>query len=182
MNKNDLSSRHFQRKISQFCELRIAPISYRRVLEKIHPLLVSLIIYRESPPLLNGHIDWTAITQACGIEADLTAELKKRLQPGLDAIIRWLGATPAAEADSWPGQNGVRPEQPPRLQPESLNVRRPMASLPRLNRCHVGRLQNRSALSLKHYSKRQKIPRAFRKHLSIICVGSATPIGSSIAT
>ncbi len=108
MNKNDLSSRHFQRKISQFCELRIAPIVYRRVLEKIHPFLVSLIIYRESPPLVNGHIDWTAITQACGIEADLTAELKKRLQPGLDAIIRWLGATPAAEADSWPGQNGVR--------------------------------------------------------------------------
>jgi hypothetical protein len=32
------------------------------------------------------------IGQACGIEAELTAELKKQLRPGLDAIIRWLGA------------------------------------------------------------------------------------------
>ncbi|QCL97720.1 hypothetical protein EXN32_20620 [Agrobacterium tumefaciens] len=97
MTKHDLSSRHFQRKISEFCELRIAPIASRRVLENIRPYLASLIIYRKSPPLLNGHIDWTMISQACGIEAELTAELKKQLRPGLDAIIRWLGAPPAAE-------------------------------------------------------------------------------------
>lgn len=85
MTKHDLSSRHFQRKISEFCELRIAPIASRRVLENIRPYLASLIIYRKSPPLLNGHIDWTMISQACGIEAELTAELKKQLRPGLDA-------------------------------------------------------------------------------------------------
>jgi hypothetical protein len=76
MSKNDLSSRHFRRKISAFCELRIAPIASRRVLETIRPYLVTLIIYRKLPPLLNGHIDWTTIGQACGIEAELTAELK----------------------------------------------------------------------------------------------------------
>lgn len=76
MSKNDLSSRQFQRKIFEFCEFRIAPIASRRVLENIRPYLVSLIIYRKSPPLLNGHIDWTTIGQACGIEAELTAELK----------------------------------------------------------------------------------------------------------
>ncbi len=97
MTKHDLSSRHFQRKISEFCELRIAPIAPGRVLENIRPYLASLIIYRKSPPLLNGHIDWTMINQACGIEAELAAELKKQLRPGLDAIIRWLGAPPAAE-------------------------------------------------------------------------------------
>lgn len=97
MTKNDLSSRHFQRKISEFCELRIAPIASRRVLENIRPYLISLIIYRKSPPLLNGHIDWTVIGQACGLEAEFTAELKKQLRPGLDAIIRWLDAPPAAE-------------------------------------------------------------------------------------
>ncbi len=97
MTKHDLSSRHFQRKISEFCELRIAPIASRRVLENIRPYLASLIVYRKSPPLLNGHIDWTMIGQACEIEAELTAELKKQLRPGLDAIIRWLGAPPAAE-------------------------------------------------------------------------------------
>ncbi|MBP1852737.1 hypothetical protein J2Z17_004196 [Rhizobium halophytocola] len=97
MTKNDLSSHHFQRKISEFCELRIAPIASRRALENIRPYLASLIIYRKSPPLLNGHIDWTTIGQACGIETELTAELQKRFRPGLDAIIRWLGAPPAVE-------------------------------------------------------------------------------------
>ena len=97
MTKHDLSSRPFQRKISEFCELRIAPITSRRALENIRPFLISLIIYRKSPPLLNGHIDWAMIGQACGIEAELTAELKKQLRPGLDAIIRWLDAPPAAE-------------------------------------------------------------------------------------
>ncbi|UXT60719.1 hypothetical protein FY134_23755 (plasmid) [Agrobacterium fabrum] len=97
MTKHDLSSRHFQRKISKFCELRIAPIASRRVLENIRPYLASLIIYRKSPPLLNGHIDWTMISQACGIEAELTAELRKQLRPGLNAIIRWLGTPPAEE-------------------------------------------------------------------------------------
>lgn len=97
MTKKDLSSRNFQRKISEFCELRIAPFKSKRVLENVRPYLLSLIIYRKSPPFLNGHVDWATIGQSCGIEVELTAELKKQLRPGLDAIIRWLGAPPAAE-------------------------------------------------------------------------------------
>ncbi|WP_205583933.1 hypothetical protein [Neorhizobium sp. NCHU2750] len=110
MTKNELGSRHFQRKISEFCELRIAPIASWRVLENIRPYLASLIIYRKSPPLLNGHIDWMTIGQACGIETELTAELKKQLQPGLNAIIRWLGAPPAAE-ERRPPKRAVRPKK-----------------------------------------------------------------------
>ncbi len=108
MTKHDLSSRHFQRKISEFCELRIAPIASRRVLENIRPYLASLIVYRKSPPLLNGHIDWAAIGQNCGIEAEMTVELKKQLRPALDAIIRWLGAPPAAE-ERRPPRSKARP-------------------------------------------------------------------------
>lgn len=67
------------------------------MLENIRSYLVSLIVYRKSPLLLNGQIDWTTIGKACGIEAELTAELKEQIRPGLDAIIRWLGAPPAAE-------------------------------------------------------------------------------------
>jgi hypothetical protein len=109
MTKNDISSRHFQRKISEFCELRIAPIASRRVMENIRPYLISLIIYRKSPPRLNGHIDWMTIGQACGIEAELTLELKKQLRPGLDSIIRWLEAPPAAE-----GRRSPKPTVSPR--------------------------------------------------------------------
>ena len=97
MPKHDLSSRHFQRKISQFCDLRIAPITSKRVLENIRPFLISLIIYRNSPPLGSGQLDWTAIGQTCDIEAELTVELKKRLRPRLEAIIRWLDGAPAVE-------------------------------------------------------------------------------------
>jgi len=79
--------------------MSIAPITSRRVLDNIQPYLVSLIIYRKSPPILNGRIDWTTIGQACGIDAELTAELKKHLRPGLEAIIRWLG-TPRAAQDA----------------------------------------------------------------------------------
>ncbi len=110
MTKHDISSRHFQRKISEFCELRIAPIASRRALENIRPYLASLIVGRKSPPLLNGYIDWTMIGQACGVEAELTAELKKQLRPGLDAIIRWLGAPSAAE-ERRPPKSKVRPNK-----------------------------------------------------------------------
>jgi hypothetical protein len=61
MPKQDLSSHHFQRKISEFCEVRKAPIAPKRVLENIRPYLISLIIYRKPPPILNGRIDWTTI-------------------------------------------------------------------------------------------------------------------------
>ena len=144
MTKHDLSSRHFQRKISKFCELRIAPIASRRVLENIRPYLASLIIYRKSPPLLNGHIDWTMISQACGIEAELTAELKKQLRPGLDAIIRWLGVPPAAEERRRQSRQLARAKwrppgkQLPHPRPESRNARRPTVPLPGLRRHSAG--------------------------------------------
>ncbi len=97
MPKHDLSSSNFQRKISQFCEIRIAPITSKKVLENVRPYLISLVIYRKSPPRLNGRIDWARLGQACGIEDELTPELKKQLRLGLAAIIRWLGAPPIAE-------------------------------------------------------------------------------------
>jgi hypothetical protein len=97
MPKQDIASRQFQRKISDFCELRIAPIAPKRVLENIRPYLISLVIYRKSPPLLNGRINWTMIGEICGIEDDMTPELKNHLRPGLDAILRWLRMPPAAE-------------------------------------------------------------------------------------
>ncbi|MFN7026080.1 MAG: hypothetical protein ACK4QP_16525, partial [Pseudorhizobium sp.] len=97
MATHDLSIHHFQRKISDFCEVRIAPIASQRVLESIRPYLIGLVIHRRLPPIVSGRMDWTAIGQACGIDGELTAELKKQLRPGLDAIIRWLGTAPVAE-------------------------------------------------------------------------------------
>lgn len=97
MTKHDLSTHHFQRKIADFCEVRIAPIASHRVLESIRPYLVGLVIHRRPPPIVSGRMDWTAIGEVCGIENQLTAELKKALRPGLEAIIRSLGEPPAAD-------------------------------------------------------------------------------------
>ncbi|MGK9055263.1 hypothetical protein [Neorhizobium petrolearium] len=118
MPKQDIASRQFQRKIIEFCEVRIAPATSNRVLENIKPYLVCLIIYRKSPPLLNGRINWAAIADACGIEEDLAPELKKQLRPGLDAIIRWLGA-PAALEDSRPSKRKSRAATPGMRAPTS---------------------------------------------------------------
>ena len=82
MTKHDLSTHHFQRKISDFCEVRIAPIASQRVLKSIRPYLIGLVIHRRPPPIVSGRIDWAVIGEACGIEGDLTAELKKAAASG----------------------------------------------------------------------------------------------------
>lgn len=99
MRNQSTSSLHFQCKISEFCNIRIAPVVTKRALEKIRSYLTSLVIYRQAPPMRNGRIDWQAIAGACGIEDEMTAELKKNLRPGLDAIIRWLDKERPAEDD-----------------------------------------------------------------------------------
>lgn len=97
MRKQSTSSLHFQRKISEFCNIRVAPFASNRALENIRPYLTSLIIYRKAPPMRNGRIDWQAVAGACGIEDEMTAELKKNLRSGLEAIIRWLDTERPAE-------------------------------------------------------------------------------------
>lgn len=115
MSKPDLSSRHFQRKISAFCELRIAPITTKRATEGINSYLINLIVHRGSPALVNGRIDWTEISHACGIDGEFSDDLKKQVRIALDAILRWLGAAPAAE-DLRPTRNTPRPGEPNRRQ------------------------------------------------------------------
>jgi integrase len=97
MPKEDLSSRHFQRKIAQFIELRIAPLTSKRTQEKINSYLIGLIAHRRSPPLQGDRIDWTEIARACGVGSELTSDVKKQVGIALDAILRWLGAPPVAD-------------------------------------------------------------------------------------
>lgn len=99
MRNQSASSLHFQRKISEFCNVRIAPVATKRALENIRPYLISLIIHRETPPMRNGRIDWQAVADACGIEDEMTAELKKTVRSGLEAILRWLGRERPEEDD-----------------------------------------------------------------------------------
>jgi hypothetical protein len=45
MAKHDLSVHHFQRKILDFCEVRIAPSASKRVQESIRLYLIRLVIH-----------------------------------------------------------------------------------------------------------------------------------------
>lgn len=116
MSKPDLSSRHFQSKISKFCELRIAPIASKRTLSNVEAYLVKLIAHRRAPPLLNGRIDWTEIAQACRLGGDLTGDLKQQIRIALDAILRWLGAPPVA-GESRSAKRVVRSQDPDQRKP-----------------------------------------------------------------
>ncbi|PJR12752.1 hypothetical protein [Sinorhizobium meliloti] len=90
MRNQTASSIHFQRKIAEFCNVRLAPLVSKRTLDNNKPYLTSLIIYRKHPPMRMNRIDWRSISDACGLEDELTAALKKNLQPGLEAITRWI--------------------------------------------------------------------------------------------
>jgi hypothetical protein len=90
MKTQTASSLHFQRKISDFCDVRIASLVPKRALENVRSYLTSLIIYRKHPPMRTGRIDWQSVSDACGLEGELTAALKKNLQCGFEAITRWI--------------------------------------------------------------------------------------------
>lgn len=89
MNKQSASSFHFQRKISEFCQVRISPILSGQEFENIRSYLASLILHRKKPPMRSGGIDWRDFAEACGLESELTSELRQTLRPALDAIIRF---------------------------------------------------------------------------------------------
>ncbi|QLF71633.1 hypothetical protein FE840_018450 (plasmid) [Peteryoungia desertarenae] len=97
MPNQNISSHHFQKKISKFCDERVGPVASKRTLENIKPYLISFIICRKSPPLLNGRIDWAAVEDACGVRDKLTVDLKKQVSFAFDAVRRWLGETPIVE-------------------------------------------------------------------------------------
>lgn len=82
----------FQRKISDFCTLRLAPLLQQRTFENVRAYMIGLVQFRSHPPTRAGKIDWQGIALACDMESELTAEVKRAVQPGFDAIARYLGA------------------------------------------------------------------------------------------
>jgi len=46
-----------------------------------------------------SRVDWQAICDACGLKEEMTPELKKNLQPGLEAIVRWIAQKKVKDDD-----------------------------------------------------------------------------------
>jgi hypothetical protein len=90
MRNQSALSIQFQRKISTFCDVRVAPLVSSRELNNIRPYLLSLIIYRKYPQTRSGRTNWLSIQAACGLETVMSDALRKTLQSGLEAIVRWI--------------------------------------------------------------------------------------------
>ncbi|MFS8046491.1 hypothetical protein [Rhizobium sp. BR 314] len=93
--KKNSASDVFQRKISDFCDLRLAPLLQPRSFENLKGFMIGLIVFQSRPPLRAGRVDFQEIATLCGMDAEMSPELKRAAQPGFDAILRWLGATKA---------------------------------------------------------------------------------------
>lgn len=97
MPNEDLSKLHFQKKISTYCDVLIAPVAPDWVVENIRPYLLSLITFKKTPALASNRYDWRQIAHDCGIDEALTTTSKKQLRPALDAIMRWLKEPPVED-------------------------------------------------------------------------------------
>ncbi|TXH98978.1 MAG: hypothetical protein E6Q76_20795 [Rhizobium sp.] len=91
--KKSSASDVFQRKIADFCDMRLKPLLQPRSFENIKGFMIGLIVFQSRPPLRAGRVDWQEIASLCGMDEEMSPELKKAAQPGFDAILRWLGAT-----------------------------------------------------------------------------------------
>lgn len=122
MPNEDLSKRHFQKKISTYCDVRIVPVAPDWVVDNLRAYLLALIAFRTTPALANNRYDWRQIARDCGIDEALTTALKKQLRPALDAIMRWL-KEPPVEDDA---KKGKRPQARPKARATNKFAPSPM--------------------------------------------------------
>ncbi|NSZ66093.1 hypothetical protein G6L16_024240 (plasmid) [Agrobacterium tumefaciens] len=88
----DQSAIVFRRKISSFCDMKLAPLTDAIQLRALSEYMTRLVDDRMPPPMLGRHVNWEEISLACGC-AQTSAELRRVAQYGFDAISRWLAET-----------------------------------------------------------------------------------------
>ncbi|RZS76658.1 hypothetical protein EV217_4873 [Phyllobacterium myrsinacearum] len=124
------SSPHlFEHKIASFCEMRLSPLIEPETFLKLKEFMVGLVQMRARPPMKSGKIDWQEVAIACRLTTEPSSEVKRRAQPGFDAIVRWLDSigentdTPSPSVRVQPGA-GVREwERPIKVKAEALRQR-----------------------------------------------------------
>lgn len=88
----DQSAIVFRRKISSFCDMKLAPLTDARQFRALSEYMTRLIDDRMPPPMLGRHVNWEEISFACSC-GQASAELRRIAQYGFDAISRWLAET-----------------------------------------------------------------------------------------
>ncbi|MEI9407645.1 hypothetical protein [Mesorhizobium salmacidum] len=82
------------RKLSDFCQIRVAPVLPPHEAERVRVYLISLFNSRTRPPTLSRGYDWQAIAHQCGIPIEQFDVARKVIEPGLDAIVRAIRNLP----------------------------------------------------------------------------------------
>lgn len=96
----------FPRMIERFLRQRGASALPPRDLERLATYLRGLISENVLPPRVAGRPDWTEIAATCGIDADALTSAGRVLEPGIDAIVRFVG--PKAKVRKTDTDNGKR--------------------------------------------------------------------------
>lgn len=106
-NDDQCTAGVFPRMIDQFLRQRSASVLPPRDLERLGSYLRAVIKEAVLPPRAEGRLDWNEIAVASGVDADALAGAGSVLEPGIDAITRFVGQTarrhklaPAAVKDS----------------------------------------------------------------------------------
>ncbi|WP_414676687.1 hypothetical protein [Mesorhizobium sp.] len=92
--------------IEQFLRQRVAEALPPRELERLSAYLYSLIANKQLPPRCGGRPDWLGIAHECDIAVDTLERASEVLEPGIDALTRYVGA--AATKDRQGRKGGIK--------------------------------------------------------------------------
>lgn len=87
--------------IEQFLQQRGATVLPPRELEAIRGYLLDLIANDQQPPRYAGHPDWELIADICRIDADRLADAGAVLEPGFDAVKRFVARCQRSARMAW---------------------------------------------------------------------------------
>lgn len=82
------------RKLSDFCQVRVAPMLPPHEAERVRSYMVALVINCRHPPKRKRGYDWDEIAVQCAIPYELIIGARKAIEPGFDAIVRGLKNAP----------------------------------------------------------------------------------------
>jgi len=93
------TARSFQRKITGFCEIRLATLVSPAELKRLTAYMLALVNDQALPPMKGKTVDWAEVAAACRLSAKPSTKLMRVGQHGFDAIIRWVNTNTATPRD-----------------------------------------------------------------------------------
>jgi hypothetical protein len=89
------TAKAFQRKITGFCEMRLATLVSPAELERLTAYMLALVNDQALPPMKGKTVDWTEIAASCRLGTKPSTKLMRVAQHGFDAIVRWVNTNTA---------------------------------------------------------------------------------------